>query len=377
MKVTNLLFLFLCIGSMVVGQQTQYTYVTDRQFHQAEELYGYTLVPNEWEDSSGSHGKLNPGDVTFSITRGYLIVQGGDAAGSYGVNRIERENGRVLRIHTLDSKDPSKQGSLKVILDDNKNVDAYIFRRSRNHDEIIYYQAGLSKAQKQKDRDFFTDKNELVFSDDTEIWGNTIRPHFVLARGKSNRLYIKDDVSMEFIEEVEVKIKPVKEEVIAKKPPKKKKQEEVVAVEEDLFDDELDDLEDDNETTGADVGFFRMADGEEEIPEDEEFEDEFDTPADAMPVKAAKAKQKKEKAPKEKRSYRLVFRYNEDAGSLKEEVYTIKKWKRMTSQQSGDRESRYAIMMDTNFGEVTVYLNDRNAVSMVEMGGSRYLMRGY
>jgi len=115
---------------MAVAQQTQYTYV---------KLYGYTLVPNEWEDASGSHGKLQPGEVTFSVTRGYLIVKGGDAAGSYGVNRIERENGRVLRIHTLDSKDPSKQGSLKIILDDNKNIDAYIFRRSRNHDEIRFF----------------------------------------------------------------------------------------------------------------------------------------------------------------------------------------------------------------------------------------------
>ncbi len=358
---------------MAVAQQTQYTYVTDRQFYQAEELYGYTLVPNEWEDASGSHGKLHPGEVTFSITRAYLVVQGGDVAGSYGINRIERENGRVLRIHTLDSKDPSKQGSLKVILDDNKNIDAYIFRRSRNHDEVIYYQAGLSKTQKQKDRDFFTDKNELVFSDDTEIWGSTVRPHFVLTRSKSNRLYIKDDVSMEFIEDVEIKTKPVKEEIIAKKTPKKKQKEEVAVVEEELFEDELDDLEDDNETTGADLGFFRMADGEE-APEDEEFEDEFDTPADAMPVKTPKAKQKKEKAPKEKRSYSMVLRYNEEAGNLKEEVYTIRKWKRTTS---GNRESKYAIVMDTNIGEITIYLNDKNAVSMLEMGDSRYLMRGY
>jgi len=196
--------------------------------------------------------------------------------------------------------------------------------------------------------------------------------------GKCNRLYINDDVSIEFIEDIEIKTKPVKEEVLAKKPPKKKKQEEVVVAEEDLFDDELDDLEGDSETTGADVGFFRMADGEEELPEDEEFEDEFDTPADAMPKpKAPKMKQKKEKGPKEKRSYRMVLRYNEQPGDLKEEVYNVKKWKRMTSQLSSDREARFAITMDTNFGEVVLYLNERNAVSMIELGGSRYLMRGY
>lgn len=358
---------------MAVAQQ-QYTYVTDRQFLQADELYGYTLVPNEWEDSSGSHGKLRPGEVTFGITRGYLLVKGGEAAGSYGINRIEKEGGRVLRIHTLDSKDPSKQGSLKIVLDDKNNIDAYIFRRSRNHDEIIYYQAGLSSGQKQKDRDFFTNKNELVFEDDTQIWGNTIHPHFILTRSKCNRLYIEDEFSMEFIEDIEIKTRPEKE-VLATKPAKKKKQAEEVAVaEEDLFEDELDALEDD-ETTGADIGFFRMADGEEELPESEEFEDEFDTPADAMPVQ--KAKQKKIKAPKEKRSYRMVLRYSEESGGLKEEVYTVKKWKRMTSQMSGDKEARYAITMDTNFGEVVLYLNDRNALSMVEMGGNRYLMRGY
>lgn len=378
MKFTNLLLLFLFLGFTAVAQQVQYTYVTDRQFHQAEELYGYTLVPNEWEDASGSHGKLSPGEVTFSVTRGYLVIQGGEIAGSYGVNRIERENGRVLRVHTLDSKDPSKQGSLKIILDDNKNIDAYIFRRSRNHDEIIYYQAGLSSSQKLKDKTFFTDKNEVVFEDDSQIWGSTIRPHFVLTRSKCNRLYIKDDVSFEFIEDIEIKTKPVKEELIVQKTPKKKKQEEVVAVEEDFEDDDLDDLEDD-ETTGADVGFFRMAnDDNEELPEDEEFEDEFDTPADAMPTpKAAKAKQKKEKVPKEKRSYRMILRYNEESGGLKEETYAIKKWQRLTSQHNGDKEARYAIEMDTNFGEVTVYLNGSNAVSMIELGGNRYLMRGY
>lgn len=378
MKIANLLFLFLFISLTVVAQ-TNYTYVTDRQFIEPNELYGYTLVPNEWEDASGSHGKLRPGEIAFSITRGYLMVKGGEAAGSYGISRIEKESKRIMKVHTLDSKDPSKQGSLKIVFDDNQNIDAYIFRRSRNHDEIIYYQAGLSSSQKQKDKQFFTNRNQLVFEDDSQIWGNTIRPHFVLTRSKCNRLYIKDDVSIEFIEDIEIKEKPVKE--VLTKTPKKKKQEEVVATaEEDLFEDELDDLEDD-ETTGADIGFFRVMDDEKEVPEDEEFESDFPTAEETPAPKAQKAKQKKEKAPKEKRTYSMVYRYNaqQDGGAvdIKEEVYTIKKWKRLTSQHGGDRESRYVITLTTNVGDIMLYLNERNAVSMIELGGNRYLMKGY
>jgi len=379
MKNANLLFLFLFI-SFTLAAQSDYTYVTDRQFNEPGELYGYTLMPNEWEDASGSHGKLSPGEVAFTITRGYLTVKGGEAAGAYGISRIEKESNRIMKVYTLDSKDPSKQGSLKIVLDDNRNIDAYIFRRSRNHDEVIYYQAGLSSSQKQKDQQFFTNRNQLVFKDDSQIWGNTIRPHFVLTRSKCNRLYIEDEVSIEFIEDIEIKEKPVKE-VLAKKSKKKKKEEVVAVAEEDLFDDDLDDLEDD-ETTGADIGFFRAMDDEKEVSEDDEFESDFPTTAAETPApKASKGRQKTPKAPKEKRTYSMVYRYNTQSGGgaadIKEEVYTIKKWKRLASQQSGDRESRYVVTLTTNAGDVMLYLNERNAVSMLEIDGNRYLMKGY
>jgi len=98
MKLTNLLLLFLCLGLTAMAQEkARYTYVTDKVFHQGSELYGYTLVPNEWEDASGSHGKLAPGEVAFSIFRGYLVVKGTKSEGSYSINRIEKEGNRMLK----------------------------------------------------------------------------------------------------------------------------------------------------------------------------------------------------------------------------------------------------------------------------------------
>lgn len=333
-------------------EKARYTYVTDRVFYQAAELYGYTLVPNEWEDASGSHGKLAPGQVSFSILRGYLVLKGTKSAGSYSINRIEKEGNNVFRVSILDSKDPSKQGSLKVILDNNRNIDAYIFRQSRNHDEVIYYQAGCTAQEKAKDEKFFTDKNETVLEEDAQIWGNIIRPFFVMNRSKSGRVYQSDNVSIEFIEKIETK-EPSPQLLVRQAKKEQKKTKKVKAKPASLFDEELDELEDDE--TDADY-FFNQTATPEAVEE--------------------KVKEKKEKAPKEKRTYSIVYTYNEEGAGAKRQTAVVKKWSRLVSKNPNNA-ARSVIKFDTNTGDIVVYLNDNDAVSAIEINDNRYLMRGY
>lgn len=337
-------------------EKARYTYVTDRVFYQAAELYGYTLVPNEWEDASGSHGKLAPGQVSFSILRGYLVLKGTKSAGSYSINRIEKEGNNVFRVSILDSKDPSKQGSLKVILDNNRNIDAYIFRQSRNHDEVIYYQAGCTAQEKAKDEKFFTDKNETVLEEDAQIWGNIIRPFFVMNRSKSGRVYQSDNVSIEFIEKIETK-EPSPQLLVRQAKKEQKKTKKVKAKPASLFDEELDELEDDE--TDADYFFNQTA-----------------TPEAVEETVEEKVKEKKEKAPKEKRTYSIVYTYNEEGAGAKRQTAVVKKWSRLVSKNPNNA-ARSVIKFDTNTGDIVVYLNDNDAVSAIEINDNRYLMRGY
>lgn len=392
----KVLVLFLFLGlSLQAQKKIYYTYVSDRTFTEPHELYGYTLVPNEWEDANGRRGKLSPGEVTFSVVRGYLRVTGGKAEGLYGVNRIEREGNRIIRVSLLDAKDPANQGSLKVILDDNKNIDAYIFRRSRNSDEIIYYQKGLSTQQKARDKKFFTSENQLILAEDADLWGNTIRPFFVLTRSSCNRIYPEDSVSFKFIEEIDIKTKPEKEsrekaKISLAKPAKKDKKKEEVVVE-DEFENESEMESEEREE--EDFGFFKVVDEEEKALE-KELEEETATEeiieedvAEEKPAKTPKTpkeKVSKEKAPKEKRSYKVIYKYNEWVGDdedgfmdEKKEELVIKKWKRLTSRYDGDKNTRYVLEITTSKGDIFLYMNERNAISMLEIDGNRYLMRGY
>lgn len=357
MKLTNLLLLFLFLGCSAMAQEkARYTFVTDKVFHQAAELYGYTLIPNEWEDASGSHGKLSPGEVSFSIFRGYLVVKGTKSAGSYSINRISKEGRNVFKVSTLDPKDPSRQGSLKVILDDNNNIDAYIFRQSRNHDEVIYYQAGYTMQEKNKQEKVFTDKNEMVLVEDAEIWGSVIRPFFVINRSKTARVYGADNVAIEFVETIEIK-EPSPQLIARQTKKEQKKAEKVKAKPASPFDDELDELEDDE----TDADYFHQTATPEAAEEMEE------------PVEE---KAKKEKAPKEKRTYSIVYTYNDGGAGAKRQTAVVKKWSRLMSK-TPSKNARSVIKFDTNAGDVIVYLNDNDAVSAVEIDNNRYLMRGY
>jgi len=378
MKLTkNLLPLFLLFGLTATAQKAEYTYVTDKAFSQPAELYGYTLLPNEWENPSGDHGKIVQGEVSFGIFRGYLVVKGIEEAGSYSISRMAKEGKNLIRITTLDPADPSKQGSLKVILDDKKNIDAYIFRASQNHDEIIYYQAGRSAQEKLKNETYFTDKNELIIEDDMQIWGNTIRPFFELNRKGSYRIYASDNVSIEFVEEIEIKEQAVSEAMLARKAKREQKQEAKAKQQEAtaaLFEDDLDELEDDE--TDADFGFFQKEENNDSDLEILETASPEAAPDEAQP-QAVKVKEKKVKAPKEKRTYKIVYTYIDKQYGAKRQTLNVKKWNRLTSQHSGDKEGRYVIEFATSAGDLKVYLNESNAVSSIDIADSRYLMRGY
>lgn len=385
MKLTkNLLPLFLLFGLTATAQnKAEYTYVTDKAFSQPSELYTYILMPNEWENPSGDHGKIAPGEVSFGIFRGYIIAKGIKEAGSYSISRMTKEGKRVIRITTLDPTDPSKQGSLKIILDDNQHIDAYIFRPSQNHDETIYYQAGRSAQEKLKNETYFTDKNELIIEDDMQIWGSTIHPFFELNRAGSGRIYASDNVSFEFIEEIEIKEQPVSEAMLARRAKREQKQQAKAKQEEAataFFDEDLDELEEDE--TDADFGFFQKEEGSDSDLDSDSDAEILETaspeaaPDEAEP-QAIKVKDKKVKAPKEKRTYKIIYTYLDKQYGAKKQTLNVKKWNRLTSQHSGDIENRYVIEFATNSGDLKVYLNENNAVSSIDIADSRYLMRGY
>jgi len=179
-------------------------------------------------------------------------------------------------------------------------------------------------------------------------------------RSKCGRIYPSDNVSVEFIETIEIKEVP-EQQLFARQSRKGQKKAEKEKAPQPLFDDELDELEDDE--TDADYGFFQN-------------DNQTANPEVAEESEKKIVKEKKEKAPKEKRTYSIVYTYHEAGGGAKKQTAIVKKWQRLASQDGG-KAARYAIKFDTNSGDVMVYLNDKNAVSAVEIDDNRYLMRGY
>ena len=179
---------FLAFFAQKNFAQESYSFISDKKFDDVRSLLGYRFVPNEMEIRNVTKRNLRAGEVAFGITQGNLYVEGEGIKGVYNINNTQpAEYGFILTL--INASDPSMQGHLKVILNDRKEADALIFKRSPKEKEIIYFQAEINDTQKERETAYFTDKNELIIPHGDSIWGKTIRPF--LAIDYNSRLQIQ------------------------------------------------------------------------------------------------------------------------------------------------------------------------------------------
>ena len=347
-------FLFL-LFVIAVQAQDKYSYMTDRKFFDPTDLAGYHFTPNKMEIPNESEQDLPAGSYSFGVTSNNLYVSGGDLKGVYSINNIDpKEYGFKLML--MNARDPTIQGHLKIILTENRHVDALVFKRSTKEKEIIFFLPEIPKRLEEKEEIFFTDRGEVEIEELDSLWGKTIYPFLRIQQssGVQERLQVEDSTSVTFIEKITIidKTKP-------KKGKKKKKKNEV---EEELM---VDNIEAAEEVVEEEV----VEELEEELT-DEDSDEEMDEEEEEV--------KKKIKIVKEYFvQVRSILHYNDGTVEDKIAEYPITKSDWREDEEASINAEKYQIALQTKKGEIYLYLTGKHKISTFEVEGQSYLMRGF
>lgn len=336
----KLLFFFLAFATLV---QAQYSYVNDRRFYEPNDLIGYDFkpakmeVPNEWDQD------LAPGEYSFGISFNHLYVKGGDIEGVYNINNIQPVD-YGFKLLLMNARDARLQGHLKVIQNKYGMVEALIFKRSPDDKEIIFYQTAITEKLKEQEREYFTDRGELVIEEQDSLWGKTIYPFLIIHEDAKvqQRLRAKDSLGITFVEEITIEEKEVKKK-------KSKKGEEESSGPDSMLLDSL----------GIDLA-------------------ELDS-ATLDSLLAVDLPEKKIKIIKE--YFVVIDSYLEYEGGIRERKqvkFPIKKVVEREDEEAALQEERYQWEFVNDKKElIHLYINGDHTVSTMQVGEKKYLMRGF
>jgi hypothetical protein len=320
-------FLFLLFATSLWGQKS-YSYISDRKFSDSEDLLGYNFRPSLKEIKDVSKTNINPGDVAFGVTQNNLYVQGEGIQGVYNLNNINpTEYG--FKLLFMNARDATVQGHLKVILNKNKFVQAVVFQRSNKEKEIIYYLPDLPKDILEKERKYFTNKNELNFIHQDSIYGKGIRPFFIMHQDANTqeRIEMKDSCVISFTEKTTIIDKTKKKDKAA------------------MLKDSLENIKKDSTKTT--------------------------TPTKAIDKKNIKI------IKEHFVTIRQIVKYKEGNTEDKEMEYTIKNTSLKEDKSVDIEGDRFLLLFETNKGEIQIFLNGNKMVNSVNAFGKTYLVRGF
>ncbi|MEO1513849.1 MAG: hypothetical protein AAFV95_02515 [Bacteroidota bacterium] len=351
-----LLAVLLCQSWMLFGQD-DYTYISDRRFPDPSDLIGYNFVPSSMEIPNEMEAELDPGEYSFGISRNNLYVAGGEIKGVYNVNNINpTEYGYILRL--INARNPTLQGHLKVILTPQAQVEALVFRRSRNDQEIIFFQTEADKELKEEEAGYFTDRWEVPLESPDSLWGMVVYPFLRIhedVSGEQERLQMEDSTSIQFVETIRV-IEKVKKKRKKKKKKKKEKMENI----------ELGITEEEAEEPAAEA----LAE-ESEAPLLDSLGQPIDSSRQDVRIKTKIVKEYFIEI-------RSILTYDDDTQEDKEWRFPIKKIVEREDEEASGNAERYQLEIATEKGGIVyLYLTPKRTVSSIEVMGKRYLMQGF
>ncbi len=319
----------LMLFSLLLPAQSAYfSYVSDRRFLTVTDLFGYAFRPNEMMIKDEMQREIAAGSYSFGITPANLYVDGADIKGVYTINNINpTEYGFQLLL--MNARDPTLQGHLKVILNDQAQVDALIFKRSPKEKEIIFYQKVIPEALKVKESAYFTDRNEWEVPHTDSLWtGKVFRP-FLRMHGTERiqeRLQMNDSTSVAFYEVVRIIDKS------RKKP----------------------------EATGDTIA----------MAVDTTLRDS----AAVSNVESEKVKIIRERFVR----YRTIQEYEEGRKEDKTWEFQVSGVSEKESKNEGSAEDRFQITLKTTKGEeILLFLNQKRMLTVVQISDKRLMARGY
>jgi hypothetical protein len=279
-----------------------------------------------------SKNNLPAGRYSFGITQNNLYVDGEGIKGVYSVNNMTPTK-FGYQLHLMNANNPTLQGHLKVFLNDRKEVDALMFKRSQKDKEAIFYQAEIPTDLSEREDKFFTDRNELEIKQLDSLWGKTIRPFLVVDETHvQERFRISDNVNFEFSEKVTIidKSKKKSDKTDAKNSP--------------------------------------AADGAGQV-----------TPPVTEKVDSSTIDKKKVKIVKEY-FVKIHFVHKNPDGTLAADRsldYKLDDFSMKEDPKSGNSDDRYQITLKPKGDKpFYIYLNNKKMVSFIMMDGRRFHLRG-
>ncbi len=323
---SSILFLLLTCATFL---NAQYSHISDRRFFEPNNLIGYDFKPGSMEIPNVSEKRLGPGEYSFGITFSHLYVKGEGIEGVYNINNMTPEE-YGFKLLLMNARNARLQGHLKVILNKYNMVEALIFRRSPDEKEIIFYQLPLTREKKDEEKEFFTDRGELIVEHTDSIWKTTFRPFLIIHESENvqQRLRMDDNTYITFTEEVTIEEKEVKK--------KGKKNEEEEA---------------------------------EEMAEEEITVDSLAMDAPEIKVKITKE------------YFVSIHTYVKNADGAREQQitrYPIRRVSEKEDSAAGMHEERFLWEFINDKKErINLYLNGDRTISTMEIGDKKYLTRGF
>lgn len=351
----RLYLLIFCILSVTILEaQYGYTYISDRRFYRVEDLVGYDFRPSKKEIPNVSEEDLNPGEYSFGISFNNLFVEGEGVRGVYNINNISpTEYGYKLLL--INARDARLQGHLKVIMNKYNMVEALIFKRSPKEEETIYYLEPISKKLNERERNYFTDRGEMIIEKTDSLWGKTIYPfiRIHLDRNVQEPLDLGDSTSISFVREIVVELKEKEKKKKGKKGKEEVAEEEVEQVEIDSM--QVDSLSDRPAPYEPPLGVVLY-----------ELDEKY--------VDKSKYKITKEYFV----VVRSILQYEDGMKEDKTWKYPIKKVVEREDELAKMHEERFQVEFTSPKAEgIYLYLTGDKTVSTFEVENQMFLMRGF
>ncbi|MBR9919858.1 MAG: DUF5309 domain-containing protein [Bacteroidetes bacterium] len=324
-----LLYLFMLLPSLCVGQRVDYSYISDRRFGDPDDLLGYDFRPDAVEIPGKLEKEFSAGDYSFGITNRYLYVEGDDIRGVYNLNAINSTEYGFLLV-TMNARDARLQGHLKVILNRYAEAEAVVFRRSPDDPEMIFFLPQLSKTRWDREQGYFTDRGEMEVPDPDSLWGKRVIPLMRIhhdQEGVQERLQGVDSTWVEF--------------------------EEIITWEEDIKTKKLKDPEDLLKIEGDSIA----------INEDTTQVEIFNYTEIRTKVMTV----------------RSILWFDDGGVEDTSETYTIKKLEELQNPNASPGEDRYEwiISFDEVKAEASLFFDHLRTVTRLDFNGKSYLVRGY
>lgn len=200
----------------VTLQAQEYTYVSDRTFLASSDLLGYTFIPafliypDEYDPENSEEVPIGVNEFSFGITQNYLYIEGNEIEGVYSINSINPTDYGYI-ISTMNARNPTIQGHLKVVLDDYNQASGLIFKMSTDTDEMIFKIAEIPENVDKEEALFFTNMDNPATTTDV-IWNRTYYPFFRIGE-KQQRLRIEDSVQISIATDTIIIKKKKKEKI--------------------------------------------------------------------------------------------------------------------------------------------------------------------